>query len=36
VVRSRRLVGARGMALFNGFAATMFLALAGGLIVSSI
>jgi threonine/homoserine/homoserine lactone efflux protein len=36
VVRSRRLVGARGMALFNGFAATMFLALAGGLILSSI
>jgi threonine/homoserine/homoserine lactone efflux protein len=34
VVRSRRLVGARGMALFNGFAATMFLVLAGGLIAS--
>lgn len=34
VVRSRRLVGARGMALLNGFAATMFLALAGGLLAS--
>jgi threonine/homoserine/homoserine lactone efflux protein len=34
VVRSRRLVGARGMALFNGFAATMFVVLAGGLVAS--
>jgi threonine/homoserine/homoserine lactone efflux protein len=33
VVRSRRLVGARGMALLNGFAATMFLALAASLVV---
>ena len=36
VVRSRQLVGARGMALFNGFAATMFIALAGGLMISNI
>jgi threonine/homoserine/homoserine lactone efflux protein len=35
VVRSHRLIGARGMALFNGFAATMFLALAAGLIVGN-
>jgi threonine/homoserine/homoserine lactone efflux protein len=35
VVRSRRLVGQRGMALFNGVAATLFLGLAGGLVVSS-
>ncbi len=35
IVKSRRLVGARGMALFNGFAATMFLALAAGLVASS-
>lgn len=34
VVRSRRLVGARGMALLNGFAATMFLALAVGLLAT--
>jgi threonine/homoserine/homoserine lactone efflux protein len=32
VVKSRRLVGPRGMALFNGFAATMFIVLAVGLI----
>jgi threonine/homoserine/homoserine lactone efflux protein len=32
VVKSGRLVGPRGMALFNGFAATMFMALAAGLI----
>lgn len=36
VVRSRRLVGQRGMALFNGFAATMFLVLAGGLIFGAV
>jgi threonine/homoserine/homoserine lactone efflux protein len=35
VVRSRRLIGARGMALLNGFAATMFLALAAGLIITT-
>ena len=35
VVRSRRLIGARGMALFNGLAAVMFLALAAGLIAGS-
>lgn len=35
VVRSRRLIGPRGLALFNGFAATMFIVLAGGLIVSN-
>jgi threonine/homoserine/homoserine lactone efflux protein len=35
VVRSRQLVGPRGMALFNGFAATMFTVLAGGLILGS-
>jgi threonine/homoserine/homoserine lactone efflux protein len=34
VVRSRRLVGPRGMALFNGFAATMFMALAASLIAN--
>jgi threonine/homoserine/homoserine lactone efflux protein len=32
VVRSRRLVGARGMAIFNGLAAAMFLVLAVGLV----
>jgi threonine/homoserine/homoserine lactone efflux protein len=36
IVRSRRLVGARGMALFNGFAATMFIVLAGGLLFGSV
>jgi threonine/homoserine/homoserine lactone efflux protein len=36
VVRSQRLVGQRGMALFNGFAATMFLVLAGGLITGAV
>ncbi|MBK9712738.1 MAG: LysE family transporter [Kouleothrix sp.] len=35
VVRSRRLIGARGLALFNGLAAVMFLALAAGLIAGS-
>lgn len=35
VVRSRRLVGPRGLALFNGFAATMFIVLAGSLLLSS-
>ena len=34
VVKSRRLVGPRGMALFNGFAATMFMVLAVGLLAS--
>jgi len=34
VVKSRRMVGPRGMALFNGFAATMFIVLAVGLMAS--
>lgn len=34
IVRSRRLVGPRGLALFNGLAAAMFLVLAGRLVLS--
>jgi threonine/homoserine/homoserine lactone efflux protein len=33
VIRSRRVLGTRGLALFNGFAAAMFLALAAGLVM---
>jgi threonine/homoserine/homoserine lactone efflux protein len=35
VVKSRRLVGPRGMALFNGLAAAMFVVLSVGLIASA-
>jgi threonine/homoserine/homoserine lactone efflux protein len=34
IVKSRRLIGLRGMALFNSFAAAMFIVLAIGLIAS--
>lgn len=34
VVRSKRLVGRGGLALFNGIAATLFLVLAAGLIIA--
>lgn len=36
VVHSRRLIGARGMALFNGCAALMFALLAGGLLTGNV